>query len=324
MTWEEACRHSSTGWAVDKLPLHYEYGDCFKLASGEFALVRRDTGAFLNRVGSVYQVFQNTEAFQFLDAVVGEHKGRFETAGSLHGGRKLWCQVLLPEQTFEVTPGDAVETRATFFNSHGGEAAWCFLTGTRTVCANTFRTAGRDKKKGLSIRHTGDLNAKTAAAQRALGLAVTAAAEFKEAAGRMLATPLPEPRAYFEACLDTMLDLTEAEQTVRDGNVLEGMLAISDAERQAAEKSLERKMAARSVSLNDMLDRYEGEANGINGMRGTAWAGFNAVTEHGNHADRRSKGSSELRQTRRFESVLDGPRDDLMQTAYQMASASVN
>ena len=322
MTWEEACRHSSTNWSVDKVPLHYEHGECFKLATGEFALVRRDTGAFLNRVGSVYQVFQNTEAFQFLDSVVGEHRGRFETAGSLHGGRKLWCQVLLPEQTFEVTPGDAVETRATFFNSHGGEAAWCFLTGTRTVCANTFRTAGTDRKKGISIRHTGDLKAKTAAAQRALGLAVTAAEEFKSAASKMLSTPM-QPRPYFEACLDSMLTLTEAEQAVRSGNVLEGMLSISDAERQAAEKSLERKLTARQVNLNDMLDRYEGESNGINGMRGTAWAAFNAVTEHGNHA-KRGKQQSDLneRRTRRFESVLDGDRDDLMQVAYQLATGA--
>ena len=30
------------------------------------------------------------------------------------------------------------------------------------------------------------------------------------------------------------------------------------------------------------------------------------------------------RQTPRFESVLDGDRDDLMQVAYQMATAAVN
>src|SRR3990172_7974897 len=52
------------------------------------ANVRSDTNAVLGIVGRTYRVFQNREAFDFMDALVGEKLAMFETAGSLKGGKR--------------------------------------------------------------------------------------------------------------------------------------------------------------------------------------------------------------------------------------------
>ena len=322
VTAADAIRLANLGWEVLKLPLYFEQGDTLKLATGRYALVRKDTGEYLNHTGPIYQVIQNAEAFSFLDEVIGKHHARYETAGAIHGGRKIWCQVKMPEQSFNLNGTDQVDAYAMFTNSHGDEAAWCFGTSHRTVCANTFRTASFGRKKGISIRHTGNVRSKVADARRALGLAAEAATEFKVAAETMAATPL-RARPYFEGLLDSMLQLTDAEQAVKAGNVLEAMLTDDDVRQ--AEKSLARKEQKRATNLESMLERYEEDRNGLGGMRGTAWAAFNAATEFANHEDQgRRRADGIAGQTRRFESVLDGDRDDLMQVAYQMATAAVN
>ena len=54
------------------------------------ANVRTDTRAVIGVVGKRYRVFQNREAFDFMDALVGDKLAMYETAGSLHGGRRVW------------------------------------------------------------------------------------------------------------------------------------------------------------------------------------------------------------------------------------------
>src|SRR5262245_34715463 len=51
----------------------------------QYATVRTDTGAVLGVVSGQYRVFQNREAFSFLDELVGEKLARYETAGALRG-----------------------------------------------------------------------------------------------------------------------------------------------------------------------------------------------------------------------------------------------
>ena len=52
------------------------------------ANVRTDTKAVLGVVGKRYRVFQNHEAFDFMDGLVGDKLAMYETAGSLHGGKR--------------------------------------------------------------------------------------------------------------------------------------------------------------------------------------------------------------------------------------------
>ncbi|HVT87735.1 MAG TPA: DUF932 domain-containing protein [Tepidisphaeraceae bacterium] len=62
------------------------------------ANVRTDTKAVLGVVGRRYRVFQNREAFDFMDALVGDKLAMYETAGSLHGGKRVWMMARIPKE----------------------------------------------------------------------------------------------------------------------------------------------------------------------------------------------------------------------------------
>jgi hypothetical protein len=94
-------------------------------------------------------------------------------------------QCELPGHAFEVVRGDAVQAFATFANPHDGSGkAWCFPTTNRIVCANTYRTASRDRSAGLGVRHTGDVKAAIGDARKALGIAVREIGQFRAAVPR--------------------------------------------------------------------------------------------------------------------------------------------
>lgn len=65
--------------------------------AGFKANVRDADGSVLGIVTDRYKVVQNREAFAFTDALLGEGV-RYETAGSLQGGRRTWMLARLPHQ----------------------------------------------------------------------------------------------------------------------------------------------------------------------------------------------------------------------------------
>ena len=65
-------------------------------AKGFKANLREDSGEVLGIVSDEYEVVDNRDSFRFLDALIGSDL-YFETAGSLWGGRRVWCLARLPE-----------------------------------------------------------------------------------------------------------------------------------------------------------------------------------------------------------------------------------
>ena len=63
---------------------------------GYYATVRQDNREALGIVGERYRIVQNHEAFAFVDQLLGSSI-HFETAGSLHGGRRVWVLATLPD-----------------------------------------------------------------------------------------------------------------------------------------------------------------------------------------------------------------------------------
>lgn len=315
----DAITLASLDWTVSKRQLTYQYGENSRTADGVYALVRDDTGACLGTSSKQFQVVQNQDGFDFLDAVLEATGARYESAGSLFGGQQVWMLARLPEQAFEVADGDRQECYVLFTNSHvPGTAARCLPTVERVVCANTQRIAlAKSRGKGLTIRHTGNLKGKIADAQEALGLAVTGFEEYRKAAEVLVSTPCPDVRHYVNDVLDAVLDVTAA-QALLGADALAAAVATTDAQLELARKSFESKLEKRADILEDILQRYDGEACSVGGIRGTAWAALNAVTEHSDHR-RRYRGSQEEKQSRRFEQVLWGDQDELKQVALTKA-----
>ena len=117
-----------------------------------------------NGGGSMEQIL---DAFSNADGHV-----KFETAGSVKGGRQVWALIYLDEP-FQVN-GDPSLTipYIALLNSHDGTGACNVVrTQVRVVCANTYQMALADgKKRGLSYSfgHKGDPGARIEEAKIAL------------------------------------------------------------------------------------------------------------------------------------------------------------
>ena len=120
------------------------------------ANIRDIDGAVLGVVTDRYKIVQNEEAFAFTDALIGEGV-RYETAGSLQGGRRVWMLGKLPENY--IIAGERIEPYMVFSNSHDGSAAIkVAMTPIRVVCQNTLNLAIKEAKRSWSTKHTGGVH----------------------------------------------------------------------------------------------------------------------------------------------------------------------
>jgi phage/plasmid-like protein (TIGR03299 family) len=114
------------------------------------AVIRESDSKILGVVGGTYQPLQNTDAFNFFEPLVESQQVKVETAGSLHGGRKIWVLAKLNRKEIEIVKGDVVERHLLLSNSHDGSMAIRVgFTPIRVVCANTLGWAHRDKDSRL-------------------------------------------------------------------------------------------------------------------------------------------------------------------------------
>lgn len=79
---------------MEQEPIYTEEG---VQIAGYQANIRDTDRKALGVVTDRYKVVQNTEAFSFTDALLGEGV-RYKTAGSLQGGRKVWLLAKLPHE----------------------------------------------------------------------------------------------------------------------------------------------------------------------------------------------------------------------------------
>jgi len=208
----------------------------------------------LGLVGTRYQVVQNEQACELLDMIVGETGAHFETAGSLRGGREVFVTMKLPE-TLTVAGVDPVELYLAVCTSHdASRLARVLLTPIRIVCANTQAAAFADNRGEYTFRHTGDITAKLADVRQALGLLPAYLDQFQQAAEQMVSTPLEWPQLHTLA--HQLWPLAE------------------DAGEPAYLKQL-----ARDRDLKTLFEQAPTQQQ----IRGTAWAGYQAITEWLDH-----------------------------------------
>ena len=145
MTAGECIRKAQLDWGVAKVPLRLNDEGGLPL-SGLSALVRtdkpvHDLSRILGVVGDEYQPLQNWDAFRFFDAAVGEGKARYETAGSIDYGKRIWLLASLGEPLTPVK-GDEVVPFLLLANGHDGRLkVHLKFTPVRVVCQNTLATA---------------------------------------------------------------------------------------------------------------------------------------------------------------------------------------
>ena len=209
----------------------------------------------LGVVGERYHVLQNEDLFSFGDNIL-DGGGRWETAGSIRGGRVVFGSLALERETVLDPNGvaDKVKTYLLINTSHDGSIAiQASITPVRVVCANTLNLALGSKrnkiKQSFKIRHTQTANGKVAIAREALGLA----------------------NVYMDA-FDVMAKaMIEKEITAGQFNdIILAAYPKPEKDSKGAVKKWDNKVDV----INDI---YTGQFNGM--IAGNAWGAFNALTE---------------------------------------------
>lgn len=194
--WDEARRAAGILWEPRKAPLYCgayvlqrgaelpeghevvaELPDGARVAQElvpEFSAVERDdTGARIASIPTSLPLISHAQMGELFEAftAAGDGKTVFETAGSLRGGANVWGLLRLDEP-FEVA-GDSSATYPylVVMNSHDGKGACkAQYTNVRVVCWNTWNAAdvGSGSEFAVTIRHSGDTDAKIEDAKQAL------------------------------------------------------------------------------------------------------------------------------------------------------------
>lgn len=180
-----------------------------------FANVRSDSDEVLGIVSKQYRVVQNSEAFSFTDALIGENV-KYETAGSLNNGRRIWLLAKMPEQSLL---GDAFVPYLLFSNSHDGSSSVrVTMTPIRVVCNNTLSLALGKAKRIWSTPHKGDMESKLEEARMTLQNAETYMKELNTEVERLARKPISH--GEIKDLLDELFPIPTDELGKRKANNL--------------------------------------------------------------------------------------------------------
>ena len=167
----EALRLSGLDWIVEPKPIYTEiegiFGKSMTQIPGFIANTRNTDGHVLGIVTDAYKIVQNADAFAFTDNLIGGDV-RYETAGSLAEGKRVWLLARLPET--EIV-GDKTEQYLVFTNTFDGSGSVrVSCTPVRVVCQNTLNLALSTARRSWSIRHTVSIDKRLQEAHDALQL----------------------------------------------------------------------------------------------------------------------------------------------------------
>lgn len=259
----EALIAAGLDWNVVQRPVFTQDG---VKVPGYFANVRQQDGSILGVVTSRYKVVQNRDAFAFTDALLGDGV-RYETAGSLMGGRKTWILAKLP--TRYIIQGEQILPYLVFSNTHDGSGAIKIaMTPIRVVCNNTLNLALDTADRSWSIHHTGDIAAKLEDARETLFMAE----DYMNELGK-----------GFEDLSRKRLTDAAVDEFIKE------LLPIADDASETTEKNILR-------LRKDVATRYF-DAPDLQGLRKNGYRFINAVSDFATHA-------TPIRRTRNYQENL--------------------
>ena len=247
---EEALTVSGLDWSVVQQPIYTEG----QLIPNYKANVRDSDNSILGIVSDRYSVVQNVEAFEFTDNLLGEGV-RYETAGALQSGRRVWLLAKLPDRY--IINGEQIEPFLVFSNSHdGSQAITAAMTPVRVVCQNTLNLALRNAKRAWSSKHIGNIAGKLHEAQETLELANAYMTGLAQEVDNLNRIKLTEPKVL---------------------NFISELMPLPDNATEIQKKNVKQ-------LHDDIITRYF-EAPDLKALDKNAYRFINAVSDHATHAD---------------------------------------
>lgn len=281
------------------------------LIESHVAIQRSDTLDVLGVVGEGWEPIGNEQLFDYLDSLVETGEARYESAGALNNGRRVWGLLQIPGAV-EITEGDDVERYVLAANGHDGSLAFTTCaTSVRVVCQNTLSWAIR--KGGAGVLKIVHRRGASSHVERARDVLKNVVKRFDKQTdeSRLLASidvSATMARNYIGDVLDRVILKTQQEQEenaplpASGAGLLDLIVSHSDNSAKAAKPDRHREL------LFDILARFEREH-----AVGTAWGAYNAVSEWVDHG--RSYRSDESR----FSGTLLGAGNKEKQQAFAMA-----
>ena len=283
-TSADALRLAGLDWDVVQEPIYTKSNEEVK---GYRANVRDSDRKVLGVVSDRYKVVQNTDAFSFTDELLG--KGvRYETAGSLQEGRKVWLLARLPREY--IIAGERISPYLVFSNTHDGSGSVkVAVTPVRVVCNNTLNLALGTADRSFSMVHTGKIQDKIQEAKDTLFMA----------------------EKYMD-CLGSEFERLR-RQKVTDAQVKEYIELLLPMEKDATPVQGKNIIKLR----RDMEQRYY-DAPDLQKVGNNAYRFINAVSDFATHSNplRRTANYNE----NMFSRTVDG--NPLIDRAYQLVKAA--
>ena len=214
------------------------------------------TGAteYLGIVGTDYATVQNEEAAEVLNRLVDESGAHFETAGSLRGGRMVFITLKLPTG-MRIAGVDDMDLYLCATTSHDGTSALRVdASPIRVVCANTQRAAIAHSKGSYTFRHTSNVRQQISQAREAMGLMWKFLDGFQSEAEKML---------------NETLTMGEFEKVIAE------LWPVADDASDTTKNNAKKRASTLRYLIRD--------SDTQKAIKGTRWAGFQAVTEYVDH-----------------------------------------
>jgi len=212
-TSEDAIKIAKLDWKVEKLPLYIKRGKQ-TIQTDRNGLVRLDTNYCMGVVKDRYEIVQNVDAFNFVDDIMASEKGavRYETAGSLFNGKKVFLLVRMPDSDLL---GDTIENYLFFTNGHDGfSSVKAGISNVRVVCDNTLQMAMKGATRTWSAPHTRTVKQRQAEAIHSLKLATTYIREMPKFAESLFAKKLNVDKIVPTFFTKTELETTKTQDAV--------------------------------------------------------------------------------------------------------------
>lgn len=283
-TSAEAIRVAGLDWKVETQPLFIEKNGKKHIVENSFANVRSDNDDILGIVSGKYTICQNSEAFAFVDNIMSQTETpvRYESAGSLFNGKKVW--MLARMENVKILD-DEIENYLCFSNSHDGKGSIrCALTNVRVVCNNTLQMSINQAKRMWSVRHMGTIEGKRLEAMQTLGFATNYIKAMEKQANDMYLI-----KVDWGKFLDKLMPMkNEASDRIKKNNEF----------------------------VRDTLNSIYNNKSDLGNIRGTAYGAYNAVADfYSNTAPLRNAPTYRERKFNEFltnSSLLERAQDILM------------
>ncbi len=280
----DALRLAGLDWNVMQESIFTETGDAI---AGYRVNIRDRDRKVLGVVSDHYKIIQNREAFAFTDTLLG-YGVRYETAGSLQEGKRVWLLARLPREY--IIAEEQISPYLVFSNSHDGSGAVrVALTPIRVVCNNTLNLALATASRSWSMIHKGNVKDKMQEAKNTLFMA----------------------EAYMESLGEEFERLRWMKVT--DSQVAEYVEKLLPLEKDVTETREKNTLKLRE----DILRRYY-DAPDLRGVGNNAYRFINAVSDFATHVQplRRTANYNE----NLFARTMDG--NPMIDRAYQLVKAA--